>query len=93
MIEIENRSLKINNLLLVDLLVIFMKSNAATGYIQNPINIIRNDSIVLLKLPLTVSILNVGDFETRNFLLSTKFDTSHKPIIYYYFAYFLYTLL
>ena len=54
MIEIENRSLKINNLLLVDLLVIFMKSNAATGYIQNPINIIRNDSIVLIKLPLTV---------------------------------------
>ena len=42
---------------------------------------------------LTVSIWKVGDFEALNFRLSTKFYSSHKNWFYYYFAYFLYTLL
>ena len=47
----------------------------------------------LLEWMPTVSIWKVGDFEARNFRLNTKFDTSQKPWIYYYFAYFSYTLL
>jgi len=35
----------------------------------------------------------VGDFEGQSFRLSTMFDTSQKPLFYYCFAYFLYTLL
>lgn len=42
---------------------------------------------------LTVSILKVGDFETLIFHLNKKYYTSQKPLIYNYFADFLYTFL
>jgi len=42
-------------------------------------NVICFSDVIFFSLWLTVWIKNVGDFEARNFRLSTKFDTSLNP--------------